>query len=416
MTVKKLRNFLLVALILVLLVVPMAQAQVVTIDFLNFSSSGENEGHLEQMRQIFEQQNPNIKVNIQTVGYGEYFVRLMTSVVAGTAPDAFELNFENFAAYAMKGTILPLDDLFAKTGFDTSVSDSSALAAFTSGGKQYGLPFSFSNVIVLYNKDLFDQSGVAYPTSDWTWADQLAAAEKIRALGEDIFGIFQPIQFHEFYKVVRQNGGSLLDESNTKFTINTPQNVETLQYMVDRVQKSNVMPTEEQLSGMGDWDLFAAGRLGMLVTGSWAFPYMTENCDFTWDIAVEPGNTGKATHFFANGLVINKVSKKADAAFEWIKFLSTSKEVAEIRVKAGWELPAVTYPEILALYAATTPPESKGVIFESLQYLVTPPVIEQFGELSDILGRHLTDARDGFVTPQEALDAAQRELETRIKL
>ncbi len=413
---KNLNSVLVMSLLLVLCLSFTSLAQVTTIDFLNFSSSGDNEVHLERMREIFEEQNPNIKVNIETVGYGDYFVRLMTSVVAGTAPDAFELNFENFAAYAMKGTIQPLDELIEKSGFDISVSDPNALAAFRSGGKQYGLPFSFSNVIVLYNKDLFDQAGVSYPTSDWTWADQLDAATKIRALGEDIFGIFQPIQFHEFYKVVRQNGGSLFNEDMTKFTVNTPENVETLQYMVDRVQKHNVMPTEEQLSGMGDWDLFAAGRLGMLVTGSWAFPYMMENCDFDWDIAVEPGNTAKATHFFANGVVINKDTKKAEAAFEWIKFLSASKEAAEIRVKAGWELPAVTHQEILDMYAATTPPESKSVIFESLQYLVTPPVIEQFGELSDILGRHLEDARDGFVTPQEALDAAQAELEMRITL
>lgn len=413
---KNLNSVLVMSLLLVLCLSFTSLAQVTTIDFLNFSSSGDNEVHLERMREIFEEQNPNIKVNIETVGYGDYFVRLMTSVVAGTAPDAFELNFENFAAYAMKGTIQPLDELIEKSGFDISVSDPNALAAFRSGGKQYGLPFSFSNVIILYNKDLFDQAGVSYPTSDWTWADQLDAATKIRALGEDIFGIFQPIQFHEFYKVVRQNGGSLFNEDMTKFTVNTPENVETLQYMVDRVQKHNVMPTEEQLSGMGDWDLFAAGRLGMLVTGSWAFPYMMENCDFDWDIAVEPGNTAKATHFFANGVVINKDTKKAEAAFEWIKFLSASKEAAEIRVKAGWELPAVTHQEILDMYAATTPPESKSVIFESLQYLVTPPVIEQFGELSDILGRHLEDARDGFVTPQEALDAAQAELEMRITL
>jgi len=186
--------------------------------------------------------------------------------------------------------------------------------------------------------------------------------------------------------------------------------------MVDRVQLHNVMPTEEQLSGMGDWDLFAAGRLGMLVTGSWTFPYMMENCDFDWDIAVEPGNTAKATHFFANGLVIGRGTKHPEAAFRWIEFLSTSREAAEIRVKAGWELPAVTHTDIMEMYAATTPPENKAAVFESLQYLVTPPVVEQFAELSDIIGRYLGEARDGFMSPQEALDAAQMEVEARIAL
>jgi multiple sugar transport system substrate-binding protein len=87
----------------------------------------------------------------------------MTSVVGGNIPDAFELNFENFAAYASKGTVMPLEELMAKTGFDQSVSDPNALAAFQVDGVQYGLPFSFSNVIVLYNKDLFDRPGLSTP-------------------------------------------------------------------------------------------------------------------------------------------------------------------------------------------------------------------------------------------------------------
>ena len=36
-----------------------------------------------------------------------------------------------------------------------------------------------SNVILYYNKDLFDKAGVAYPTNDWTWNDMLAAAKKL---------------------------------------------------------------------------------------------------------------------------------------------------------------------------------------------------------------------------------------------
>src|SRR5690554_3903056 len=111
------------ALVLVTALVGAAAAQHVTINFLNFSSSGDNEVHLEAMKEIFEAQNPNIKVNIETIGYNDYFVRLMTTVVGGNTPDAFELNFENFSAYASKGTVLPLGELMAQTGFDPSVSD-----------------------------------------------------------------------------------------------------------------------------------------------------------------------------------------------------------------------------------------------------------------------------------------------------
>jgi len=389
---------------------------VTTINFLEFSSSGGNTIYLEEMKKVFEEQNPDIKVNIETVGYEDYFTLLQTRVAAGTAPDAYELNYENFVTYAKKGVVLDLEPLFAKNKFDTSVLDKNALEAFSLEGKQYGLPAMFSDVVLFYNKDLFDKAGALYPTADWTWHDEQKAAEKIRALGDNIFGIFQPIQFWEFYKVVQQNDGSIFNEDKTKFVVNSPQNVETLQYMVDRVLKTNVIPTEAQLSGMGDWDLFKAGRVGMIVTGIWAFPDFIRDCDFKWDIAIEPGNTKKATHFFSNGLVINKNSKKAEQAFKWISFMSASKEAAKIRVDAGWELPAVTYPDVLASYLEQTPPESRQVVFDSLQYLVTPPVIEQFAEMADIMGKHLEAARDGAKTPQEALDAAQKELETKIKL
>lgn len=406
-------------LLVILAIVSMALATslgVTTIKFMNFSSADANAKYLEEMKKVFEEQNPDIRVNIETVGYGDYFTKLMTVVAGGNAPDAFELNYENFYTYAKKGVLLNLNDLVATSGFDTSVLNERALDAFSEGGVQYGLPFSFSNVVLIYNKELFDKAGVEYPTDNWTWADELEAAKKIRALGPMIFGINQPIQFWEFYKMVQQNGGSILNEDKTAFTLNSPQNVETLQFMVDRILKYNVMPNDAQMAGMGDWDLFSVERIGMIVTGTWSFSTFKEDCDFEWDIAIEPGQKEKATHFFANGLAISKDSKNIEATFRWISFLSGSKEVARIRIEAGWELPAVTYPEIVELYKQTTPPASKEVVFKSLDYLVTPPVIEQFNEMADIVNRHLEAARYGDKTPQKALDDAQAELEKAIKL
>ncbi|NOY07275.1 MAG: sugar ABC transporter substrate-binding protein [Spirochaetes bacterium] len=390
--------------------------KVVTVDYTNFSGSGGNAKFLEQMKETFEKQNTGIRIKIKTVDFGNYFIQLQTKIASGSAPDSYELNYENFITYAKKNVLMDLGPLFKKSNFDTSMLNKNALNAFRADGKQYGLPESYSTVLLFYNKDLFDKAGASYPADDWKWADEQRAAEKIRALGKNIFGISHPIQFWEFYKVVQQNAGSLLSKDGTKFTVDTPQNVETLQFMVDRVLKSNVMPSEKQMAGMGDWDMFKSGRLGMIVTGIWAFNDFTKDCKFNWDIAVEPGNLNKATHFFANGLVINKDSKVAGAAFEWVKFMSASKEAARIRVDAGWELPASTYPEVMADYNSKTPPANRKAVFESLNYLVTPPVVEQMSEMTDILNLQLQAARDGDKTPAQALADAQKELEKKIKL
>ncbi len=387
-----------------------APAEPVTITYCNFNSSGGNEETLAKMVAAFEAENPNIKVEVETIGYDDYFTQMQTRVAGGTAPDCYELNIENFAAYANKGLLAEI------SGVDVSGLNDTALNAFNVGGKQYGLPESFSNVVLIYNKDLFDQAGVAYPTADWTQADLQVAAEAIRALGDDIFGIWQPITYNEFFKVVAQYGGALLNEDKTAFTINSAENLAAAQALIDRVLVSNVQPNAVQQGGMGDWDMFMSGRLGMIPTGIWAFQTFTDGCDFAWDIVVEPGSTQKATHFFSNCVVMNPETEHAEEVATWLAWLASSTASADIRLAAGWDLPALKDLGALSAYLDITPPDNREAVFDSLNYLVMPPVIEDYALMSDIITQKLAAAAEGTITAQEALDQAQAECEAQIKL
>ena len=202
-----------------------AWAEPVTVKYANFNSSGGNEATLEAMYEAFHEEYPDITVEIETIGYDDYFTTMQTRIAGGTGPDCFEMNIENFGAYASNGILAPIENL------DSGAINETALSAFAYDGVQYGVPENFSTVILVYNKDLFDQAGVDYPTADWTREDVDAAAEAIRALGDDIFGIYQPVTYNEFYKVAAQYGGSLLNEDRTEFTINSGANVEALQSM-----------------------------------------------------------------------------------------------------------------------------------------------------------------------------------------
>ena len=386
------------------------EAENVTITYCNFNSSGGNEETLQKMADAFHKANPNITVSIETIAYDDYFTQMQTRVAGGTAPDCYELNIENFAAYANKGLLAEI------TGADTSALNETALNAFNVNGKQYGLPESFSNVVLIYNKDLFDKAGVAYPTADWTQDDLQKAAEAIRALGDDIFGIWQPITYNEIFKVVAQYGGSLLNKDKTEFTINSPENIKAAQTLVDRVLVSNVQPNTTQQGGMGDWDMFMAGKLGMIPTGIWAFQSFTENCDFAWDIAVEPGATAKAAHFFSNCVVMNPETKNADAVAKWLSWLTGSTESADIRLAAGWDLPALKDMNALSAYLEIDPPANRAAVFESLDYLIMPPVIEDYALMSDIIGKYLSAAADGTMTVEEAMNAAQADCVAQISL
>lgn len=384
--------------------------QPVTITYSNYNASGGNEETLQKMYEAFHEEYPNITVKIETIAYNDYFTQLQTRVSGGTAPDCYELNIENFAAYANKGALAEI------TGVDFSGLDETSLNAFNVDGKQYGLPGKFSNVVLFYNKDLFDQAKVDYPTADWTQDDLQKAAEAIRALGDDIYGYYQPLTYNEFYKVVAQFGGSLLNADKTEFTINAPENVAAAQMMADRILVSNVQPNDVQMGGIGDWDLFMSGRLGMMPTGIWAFNTFAEGCKFDWDITVEPGKEQKATHFFSDACVINNASDKKEAAATWITWLTSSDKAAAIRIEAGWDLPAIKDQSTLSAYLDITPPANRQAVFDSLNYLVVPPVIEDYSLMSDIIGQKLSAAAAGTLTVQEALDQAQSECQAQISL
>jgi multiple sugar transport system substrate-binding protein len=199
----------------------------------------------------------------------------------------------------------------------------------------------------------------------------------------------------------------MMNADQSAFTLNSAQNVEALEIMIARINTTNVTPTTEQMGGMGDWDLFKSGRLGMIVTGIWAFNDFATNCDFAWDIAVEPGIKNHATHFFSDAVVVSKDSKVIAAATAFAAFLSGSPEAALLRANANWDLPVALTDEVVAAFKAVVPPANKQAVFDSLDYLVMPPSLEKFGAVADDLQIYLSKAIAGELTAKEALDQAQ---------
>lgn len=381
-----------------------------TVRYFTFSAAPDHLEHLDTIIAAFEAENPGITIEVETAPFADYFTLLQADVVSGDAPDVFELNYENFVTYAANGTLMDLSG---------SISEEApyyprALEAFQYEGAQMALPESFSTVLLFYNADLFDAAGVEYPTADWTWVEARAAAEAIRALGDDTWGIFSPVQFWEFYKKAAQNGEcEFFNEDMTESTINSAACVETLEAMVS-LMNDDLMPTSAELSGVGDGELFTSGKLGMLVTGIWMFGAFAE-ADFNWNVEIEPAMNEHAHHFFANGVAVSATTQNAEAAAKWAEFLTSSETAANVRVETGWELPALDQPEYFADYLEVTPPANRAAVFTALESPVTPPVIERQNEMQDGVNALLTQVVDGELTAQEALDQAKTELDALIQ-
>ncbi|REE66647.1 carbohydrate ABC transporter substrate-binding protein (CUT1 family) [Paenibacillus taihuensis] len=385
----------------------------VTIKYLTYTANGGQENTLKSMVEAFEAKNPDVKVDYEVVPYADYDTKLTTLISGGQAPDVYELGYENFRKYAGKDLLLDLTPIIsADSSFDPSTYKKLAYDAFNYNGKQMGVTESFSDVVLFYNKDLFDAKGVKYPDASWTWKEELDAAQKLADPANGVWGTYSPFQFYEFYKTIAQNGGGVFDASGNP-TINSQANIDAVQWMIDKAEKYKVSPAmNDDTFSQPDADLnaFMSGKIAMARFGIWNFSRF-KDAKFKWDIALEPGNTQKAHHFFADGIVASKDTKQAEAVWKFMKYFTSDADSVNKRIAAGWSVPAVADDAVLDAYYKQAPPESKKVVIDALDSLVLPPVgpkPEKWGELQAAVTEQLDKAKFGKISVKEALDNAQK--------
>jgi multiple sugar transport system substrate-binding protein len=376
----------------------------VTITYTNFISNGGNEDNLQAIVDAFEAENPNITVEVTTLPYGDYGTALQTDLAAGTESDVFDIEYSNYAQYQANGVLAPIE--VANPG----AYKESLLEAYATDGVQYALPSSFSDVVLYFNTELFDANGLDYPTQDWTWADEKAAAEAITDQDAGIWGDHQPVSFYEYYKALAQNGGEFLNADGTAVAFNSPEGIEAAEWLVNK--SGTVMPTIEQGQGTADFDtnLFKEGKLGMLHSGIWIFGALAD-VTFEWDIAVEPGNTQQASAVFSNAIGVSANSENVDAAGKWVEFMTSSDTMVDIRLDSGWELPPISDDAKLATYLEKGAPANRQAVFDSLDGIALPPVVANGqAEMQDIMGEELIEAQAGRKTVEEALASAEERI------
>jgi len=380
----------------------------VTITYTNFISNDGNEENLQAIVDAFEVENPDITVEVTTLPYADYGTALQTDLAAGTVSDVFDIEYANYAQYQANGVLaeLPVENPGAYR--------QSLLEAYQTDGTQYALPSSFSAVVLYYNADLFDAAGLDYPSSDWTWADEQAAAEALTDEAAGVWGDHQPVSFYEFYKVLAQNGGEFLDESGTKVGFNSPEGIEAAEWLVGK--SGTVMPTIEQGQGTPDFDtnLFTDGKLAMMHTGIWVFGAVAD-VPFGWDIAVEPGNTEQASAVFSNAVGVSSGSEHPEAAATFAEFLTSSDVMVQTRLDSGWELPPISDEAALATYLEKDAPANRQAVFDSLDGIALPPVVaEGQQEMQDIMTEELVEAQSGRKSVADALAAAEERINAAI--
>lgn len=375
--------------------------EAVTISYLNWGANGGHEENLQAIADAFHEENPNITVEIQTVPYDGYFTALQTAIAGGSAPDTFELNYEEFSTYAADGALAELTEV------DTSGYVDDLLNGFVYDGKQYGLPEAFQAGILAYNKDLFDAAGVSYPTEDWTWDDAWAAAEKITDPANDVWGLQQPAHFWEFYSTLAAAGGHFFNEDKSAAAFNSPEGLAAFEWLT---KKSGVVaPPVNEIAGIPDIEstMFKNGQLGMWQVASGAIAGLRDT-QANWDIQIVPALESHTAYAFVDMIGVSSSSAHKEAAEKWAQYFTSADVAIEQRVASSWNLAALKDQSKFTEWLQDAPPANKAAVLLAGRDAVFPPTLTgKQTELQDILNEELTAVTSGTKTAEQAIGDAE---------
>src|SRR5699024_5925385 len=243
-----------------------------------------NQGQVEPMEKIideFEEENPEVTVKLETTPFKEYFTKMDAAAQGDELPDVFWMNGLNVEKYAVNDMIKPLNDDISDSDIDLENYPEGISELYDLEGKQYGIPKDFDSVVLVYNKEMFDEAGVDYPDESWDWDKFVEASKELTDTDENIYGFasYQDDQTY-YFNTVLSNGGYIISDDKKKSALGETETIEGNQKLVDMIDEHKVSPSHNQMVDNPPKDMFMAGKVAMIFDGTWNLVEHAEN-DYT---------------------------------------------------------------------------------------------------------------------------------------
>ena len=363
----------------------------------------------------FEKNNPNIKVEFETTPYDQYWTKLQAATTGGQMPDVVWMNGPNFLKYTSYDMLLPMDEMIKKDSIDMSKYVEGIKNLYQYEGKQYGIPKDVDSIALWYNKDLFDKAGLQYPTDHWTWDNMKEAAIEIQANLKGIYGVAIPVYEDQssYYNVIPQNGGSIISKDRKRSGYGDKNTVQTIQMLKDLFDEKASPDYTTMLENKAT-QMFQSEQLAMVYQGSWrASPLDSdEKINSHIGVVTMPKIKNNSTVVHGIGFAIAKKSKHPEAAWKFIKFLS-SKESNDYIARSGIVIPA--YIESQKLWAENYKNIDVSAHIEALENNVSYPVSFNTAKWSHVQDEYLTKVWAGTMSPKEACEQIEKEMNAILK-
>ena len=413
-----------------------------------------NPDNVGAIAELFTQQNPNIQIefiSVTGIDHEEVASKILSMVAAGENFDLGNCATEATQLYAGQGLAVPINDWVMRDQAELAEYFADVhpalIEAMLYEGDLYQICERWNAANMFYNTALFAEAGYGHPAPDWTMEDFYEIAKAITkkdASGQtEVFGYgWTNRLWGSWTPWIFVNGSNLLTEERAPGgewfweafyaddpaaqgrgggwrwlapKANDPANVEALEFMVE-MTKEGVAPSITLGGGETLQGFFTSGKLGMTPAGGfWAGAlYNAGMATDAVDVQLFPRWKSQRHQFGSGGYFIFKDSQFKEEGWEFNKFSVTPEAVAvDKRVIENTTTPARRSLMTAERYAGTGPTHWE-VFYDTLDEhpdtapIPAPPVSNPMTTLyTAYTGRAMTFE----LTPQEALDGLQKDLE-----
>lgn len=384
---------------------------------IHVANPAEQEPVTNSIVEEFNKQNEGkYKVEFEASDTESHSKNLKLQAEDGTLPQIFWVDGAEAPEYAESGVLLDMTDFLSENS-DIKDALGGMEAAFNNGEIQYGLPYQCNVQGFFYNKELFDNAGVSYPTDETTYDEFIDMIGKLKESGVTPIAIgsknsaYAMWEFNEF--LARYGWGDSIDGIlNGDESFNNAELTacfEKFQGLYDAQAFPENLATIEYFDAK---QLFDEGQAAMFGTGQWDCAEFDENIGdkigFWWGpkFTDTESNQNLVMKVPSAPIVVSAAvaddEKAQEGVYEFLKFYYS--EVAAKITYEGSNFPATNYSGLSASgeqYAMNAMIEALGNGWESPEAApdLTVPSAVQEALYDGIFG-----VLQGNYQPSEALD------------
>lgn len=288
---------------------------------------------------LYMERNPNVNIEFEYSGFTGYFDKLLTQLAGNSAPDIVQLSYTNVAEYVVRNQLYPLDEFIDNGALSVDKLDETLLGTYNLDNGQYAVPAGVNVQMLYYNKTVFDDLGIEYPTSGMTFDEVYAKADEItkaaRAKGiDDLWGMtpYGKCVDINYQRMLVDNGGQMWTDDLKSSAFNTAEGLAALEYIKSPITEGFGVPPEITVSNPEGLTDFALGNSAMEIDNATSAAGLASTGAFELGIELAPfGNNKKAVWYQASQVFsITNQTKNAQEAAKVIDFLINDPDAGKI--------------------------------------------------------------------------------------